>query len=50
MNLSRLERLSNTLWCIAPHGPMHVPGLLFRDEGLLRDMDDMMIDAHRVSA
>jgi len=40
MNLSRLERLSDTLWRIAPQGPMRVPGLLFGDEGLLRDMDD----------
>ncbi len=44
MNLSRLERLSNTLWRIESHGPMRVPGLLFGDEGLLRDMDDKVYE------
>jgi len=44
MNLSRLERLSDTLWRIAPHGPMRVPGLLFGDGGLLRDMDDKVYE------
>jgi tRNA-splicing ligase RtcB len=44
MNLSRLERLSATLWRIAPHGHMRVPGLFFADEGLLRDMDEKVCE------
>lgn len=31
MNLALLSKISDTLWRIAPHGPMRVPGLLFGD-------------------
>ena len=44
MNLSRLHRLSTTLWRIEPHGPMRLPGLLVADEALLRDMDDKVYE------
>ena len=44
MNLSRLEKVSDTLWRIPPQGPMRVPGLVFADEGLARDMDDKVCE------
>ncbi len=44
MNLALLSKISDTLWRIAPHGPMRVPGLLFGDEGLLRDMDEKVYE------
>jgi tRNA-splicing ligase RtcB len=39
MNLALLHKITDTLWRIEPHGPMRVPGLLYADEALLRDMD-----------
>jgi tRNA-splicing ligase RtcB len=44
MNLSRLEKLSDTLWRIPPQGRMRVPALFFADEVLLRDMDDKVCE------
>lgn len=40
MNLAQLHKINATLWRIEPRGPMRVPGLLFGDEGLLREMDE----------
>ena len=40
MNLALLHKITDTLWRIEPHGAMRVPGLLFADAGLLRDVDD----------
>jgi tRNA-splicing ligase RtcB len=40
MNLAPLHKITDTLWRIEPRGAMRVPGLLFADEGLLREMDE----------
>ena len=40
MNLAQLQKITDTLWRIEPHGAMRVPGLLFADESLLREMDE----------
>jgi tRNA-splicing ligase RtcB len=39
MDLSLLARKSDVEWWIEPHGRMRVPGILYGDESLLRDMD-----------
>jgi tRNA-splicing ligase RtcB len=44
MELSRLHKMSDTLWRLEPTGAMRVPGLLFADEGLLREMDDKVLE------
>lgn len=40
MNLALLERIDATSWRIEAHAAMRVPGLLYADERLLREMDD----------
>jgi len=44
MNLALLHKITNTLWRIEPHGAMRVPGLLFADESLLREMDEKVYE------
>jgi tRNA-splicing ligase RtcB len=44
MDLTRLQKISDTLWRIEPMGAMRVPGLLFADEGLVRDMDQKVFE------
>jgi len=44
MNLAMLHKITATLWRVEPHGAMRVPGLLFADEGLLREMDDKVCE------
>ena len=44
MNLAQLHKLSDTVWRIERHGPMRVPGVLFGDEALMRDMDDKVAE------
>ena len=44
MKLARLHKITNTLWRIEPHGDMRVPGLLFADESLLREMDEKVYE------
>jgi tRNA-splicing ligase RtcB len=39
MDLDLLRRDSEFVWRIAPHGDMRVPGLIYADEQLVRDMD-----------
>ncbi|HZT77453.1 MAG TPA: RtcB family protein [Vicinamibacterales bacterium] len=39
MDLTRLDRRSDTEWWIAPHGRMRVPGIIYGSEALVRDMD-----------
>ena len=39
MDLKLLEQVTETEWRVAPKGPMRVPGVLFADASLLRDMD-----------
>jgi tRNA-splicing ligase RtcB len=40
MDPGRLVRVDDTTWRIEPTGGMRVPGIIFADEALLRDMDD----------
>ena len=40
MNTGRLKRKSEYEWEIEPVGSMHVPGVLFAGETLIREMDD----------
>ncbi|PIX74245.1 MAG: RNA-splicing ligase RtcB, partial [Rhodocyclales bacterium CG_4_10_14_3_um_filter_68_10] len=44
MDISRLERISEFSWRMAAHGRMHVPGVLYADEALLREMDDKVLE------
>lgn len=39
MDLAQLERQSDYIWRIAPHGRMRVPGVIYADADLIRDMD-----------
>jgi tRNA-splicing ligase RtcB len=39
MDLSLLTRHSESEWWIEPHGAMHVPGVIYASEALVRDMD-----------
>ncbi|HSS65848.1 MAG TPA: RtcB family protein [Gammaproteobacteria bacterium] len=40
MELNLLERVTDTEWHIPQSGAMRVPGILYADAGLIRDMDD----------
>jgi len=44
MELSRLERLSDTRWRLPKQGRMRVPGILYGDEALIRAMDDKVAE------
>jgi tRNA-splicing ligase RtcB len=44
MDISRLEKISDFEWRIAPHGDMRVPGVIYADETLIRDMDDKVYE------
>lgn len=44
MDTSRLTRVSEIEWRIAPRGAMRVPGVLYASETLLRDMDDKVFE------
>ncbi len=44
MELQRLDRTSRFEWRIAPHGGMRVPGIIYADEDLIRDMDDKVYE------
>jgi tRNA-splicing ligase RtcB len=39
MDLHLLERQSDFVWRIAPHGDMRVPGIIYADDALIRAMD-----------
>jgi len=39
MEKSLLKPVSESQWCIEPHGKMRVPAILFASEELIRDMD-----------
>ncbi len=39
MDLNLLEKINEFEWHIAKQGAMHVPGILFASEELIRDMD-----------
>jgi tRNA-splicing ligase RtcB (3'-phosphate/5'-hydroxy nucleic acid ligase) len=40
MDLARFTRIDETAWRIEPTGQMRVPGVIYADEALIRDMDD----------
>ncbi len=40
MDPSRFTKIDSTTWRIEPVGAMRVPGIIYADEQLLRDMDD----------
>ena len=44
MDTSRLQRLSEFEWQIAPQGAMRVPALIYADEPLITDMDDKVFE------
>jgi tRNA-splicing ligase RtcB len=44
MDTSRLTQKNATEWVLEPHGTMRVPGVLFADEQLIREMDDQVLD------
>jgi tRNA-splicing ligase RtcB len=44
MEISRLERKSETEWHIPPHGKMRVPGVIFANESLIREMDEKVYE------
>jgi tRNA-splicing ligase RtcB len=44
MDLSRLERISDVEWRLAPQGRMRVPGVIYADEALVRAMDDKVLE------
>ena len=44
MDTSRFDRVSDTEWRVAPHGPMRVPAVLFADEALVQAMDDKVYE------
>ncbi|MGN6734223.1 MAG: RtcB family protein [Candidatus Binatia bacterium] len=44
MELARLERQSETEWHIPRHGKMRVPGVIFANESLVREMDEKVYE------
>lgn len=44
MDISRLNKITDTRWQIEPRGLMRVPGILFADAGLIREMDDKVLE------
>ena len=44
MDLSKLIKISEFEWKIEPQGSMQVPGVLFGDEQLIREMDDKVFE------
>jgi len=40
MDPALFTRVDATTWRIEPHGEMRVPGIIYADEMLIRDMDD----------
>ena len=44
MDLANFERISEFEWRIAPREGMRVPGVIYADEALIRDMDDKVFD------
>jgi tRNA-splicing ligase RtcB len=44
MDLALLTRKSDVEWWIEPHGGMHVPGIIYATEALVRDMDEKVYE------
>jgi tRNA-splicing ligase RtcB len=44
MDIARFDKVSDFEWRVAPFGPMRVPGVIYADEALIRDMDDKVFE------
>lgn len=44
MDISRFTKRSDFAWEVEPRAGMHVPGLIYADEALIRDMDDKVYE------
>ncbi len=44
MDPTRLARIDDSTWRIDPHRAMRVPGIIYADETLIRDMDDKVYE------
>ena len=44
VDLARLQKLDDYGWKLEPQHNMRVPGILYGDEKLLRDMDDKVLE------
>ena len=44
MDPSRFTRIDRTTWQIEPTGAMRVPGIIYADEELIRDMDEKVCE------
>jgi tRNA-splicing ligase RtcB (3'-phosphate/5'-hydroxy nucleic acid ligase) len=44
MDTNRFTRIDATAWRIEPQGSMRVPGIIYADENLIRDMDDKVYE------
>jgi len=44
MDINRLEKISDSEWRAPPHGRMQVPGIIFADEILIREMDEKVYE------
>jgi tRNA-splicing ligase RtcB len=44
MDPARFTRIDQTTWQIEPAGDMRVPGIIYADEDLIRDMDDKVYE------
>ena len=44
MELSRLQQKAENKWCIAAHGKMRVPAIIFASESLIREMDEKVYE------
>ena len=44
MDPARFTRIDATTWQIEPAGAMRVPGIIYADEALIRDMDDKVYE------
>src|SRR5690606_41230687 len=47
MDPGLLKQESETVWRIEPTGDMRVPGILYADEALVRDMDEKVLEQLR---
>ena len=47
MDISGLEKISDVAWRVPRTGPMRVPGVIYADEGLLRAMDEKVLQQVR---
>lgn len=47
MDIGRFTRISSTEWRIEPDGAMKVPGIIYADEALIREMDDKVFEQVR---